>query len=116
MKLKIVWVAGGRYNKNAARHENFLMEYVTEGYVLIVGGATGTDAIAEKFWKRMQRPYIVVPAEWNRYQKMAGPKRNFVIADYEPEVLVAFPGDRGTFHAVQVARERDIEVIQVPLR
>lgn len=51
--------------------------------VLIVsGGAKGADSLAERYAKEMHFPLIVFPAEWDKYGKSAGYKRNELMHQY----------------------------------
>jgi hypothetical protein len=71
--------------------------------LVIHGDATGADEWAA-WWADSrgveERPY---PAEWHLHGRGAGPRRNqHMLADGRPDVVVAFPGGRGT--ADMVAR------------
>lgn len=59
------------------------------------------------------------PAEWNKYGRGAGPRRNEAMIDRAaesglPAVVLAFPlpGSRGTIHCVQYARARGVRVLE----
>ena len=105
---KLLWVAGGRDYDNVSRMDSVLRSYADQGWTLITGAAPGADLTAERLWRDWQAPYIGVPARWNEYGRSAGPIRNGVVADWQPEKLVAFSGGRGTRNALDVAAEREI--------
>jgi predicted Rossmann fold nucleotide-binding protein DprA/Smf involved in DNA uptake len=72
---------------------------------IISGGAKGADHLAEKFAKKYGIEIIVHHADWEKYGKSAGPKRNTLIVD-SCDVLVAFPSkdSRGTWDSVTKAK------------
>ncbi len=52
-------------------------------------------------------------AEWMKYGKAAGPIRNArMLAEGKPDLVVAFPGGRGTADMLRRVREAGIEVIE----
>lgn len=53
------------------------------------------------------------PAEWRRLGRRAGPARNQAMVDSGGDVLVAFPGGRGTADMVRRAEEAGIPVYRV---
>lgn len=88
---------------------------------LIHGAATGADACADEWARRnVDVPCSRYPAEWARYGKAAGPRRNaemlavLVAArdDGAGVCVVAFPGGRGTADMVGRARRAGIRVVQ----
>ena len=56
--------------------DNALNNHSAEDTVIISGGATGADALAERYAKERNIEMIVMPADWNKYGKSAGPMRN----------------------------------------
>jgi len=108
----VVWVAGGRDYDQFSEMRTALDQFA--GSVLITGAARGADLLAEDIWRRWQRPYIGIPAEWDMYGRAAGYRRNAEIARGrligQPDMLVAFPGGKGTGHAIDLAVQHDIEV------
>ncbi len=105
---KLLWVAGGRDYHNERHMDSVLHGYADDGWTLITGTAPGADRRAEGLWRAWQAPYIGIPAQWDRDGKPAGVIRNRVIGGWEPDLLVAFPGGRGTRDALDVAAEREI--------
>lgn len=53
------------------------------------------------------------PANWDALGRAAGPIRNQAMVDAKPDLVVAFPGGRGTADAVARARKAGIEVMAV---
>jgi hypothetical protein len=54
---------------------------------------------------------VSVYAAWHDYGKAAGPIRNKrMLTDFAPDIVVAFPGGKGTADMVRQAKEREVEV------
>lgn len=78
--------------------------------VVITGGAPGADQLAGKWADKNGVPLVVYPALWSRGRK-AGPERNaFMLKDSRPDIVVAFPGGRGTQDMVDRARKAGLFV------
>jgi ABC-type Fe3+-hydroxamate transport system substrate-binding protein len=85
------------------------------GLTIISGAARGADRIAADYavvnWTGLKE----FPADWKRYGKSAGPIRNKQMLDEgKPDLVIAFPGGRGTANMVAQARRAGIPVIEVP--
>lgn len=81
---------------------------------IIHGGAKGADFMAGKFaeWKGI--PVRVFPADWKKHGKAAGPIRNKqMLEEGGPDLVLAFPGGRGTQNMVEQARASGVEVFEV---
>lgn len=83
---------------------------------VIHGGARGTDWLAH-LWANSpvgNREEISFPADWKSLGKKAGPLRNQrMIDEGKPDIVVAFPGQKGTSDLVRRARKAKIEIIEV---
>lgn len=84
------------------------------GDVLFLVGdcPTGADFIAKSFLDEKDWPYKEFKAEWDRYGKAAGPRRNIEMIDYGAEELIAFPDSdsRGTKQCAEYASSLNIPV------
>ena len=88
-------------------------ENITE---LIHGGARGADTLAGQWARDRDIPVTVFHADWKRHGKAAGVIRNQeMLVDGDPDIVLAFPGGRGTEHMVKVAKawHKNIEVIKL---
>jgi hypothetical protein len=57
---------------------------------------------------------VVYPADWAKHGRAASPIRNQQMLDEgRPNLVVAFPGGRGTADMVRRARSAGVEVIEV---
>ena len=115
-------VTGGRDFEDLDLARAALGQVASVGSILIAGGARGADEAARRIWHyEFQLPYVVHPAPWERVGKGAGYRRNGAMVrgtslspwylGLKPTVVVAFPGGRGTAHAVETARKNNIWVI-----
>ncbi len=111
-----VLVCGGRYYSDAARVEDILNEAHAKNpiSVLIHGAATGADSLAAEWANLRGVEVISCPAQWILYDKAAGPIRNaYMLATHRPDLLIAFPGNRGTRDMVLRAKRAGVFVFAV---
>jgi hypothetical protein len=58
---------------------------------------------------------LAFPADWERHGRKAGPIRNrTMLAVGKPDLVVAFPGRRGTEHMVAIARNANVPILENP--
>lgn len=81
--------------------------------VVIEGGASGADAFAHRWAHRNGVKLETYPADWEAHGKAAGPIRNAHMLSTMPDVVLAFPGGRGTADMVRRARLAGIPVVEV---
>lgn len=76
---------------------------------------TGADHHAATWPARQSVVYYTpYPANWDQHGKAAGPMRNaHMIEDFKPDLLLAFPGGRGTISCIDEARKRGVPVLMV---
>jgi hypothetical protein len=81
---------------------------------LIHGGQTGADTLADLWAGEHLTPAFSFPvtmADWAEHGRAAGPKRNArMIKEGRPDLVLAFPGNRGTRDMVRQARRAGIPV------
>lgn len=80
---------------------------------VIAGGARGADTLGAVWARANAIPCEVVEAQWDRFGKSAGYRRNLVMLDMAPDLVVAFvdkplADSRGTAHTVGTAQSRGI--------
>lgn len=111
-----VLVCGGRDYNDAEAIFAALDDFdddtpVTE---IIQGGAKGADSWAKLWAKSACVPCRTFAANWKRDGRKAGPIRNErMLVVGKPDVVIAFPGGRGTADCVRRARDFGIRVIEV---
>lgn len=83
---------------------------------IIHGGANGADRCASLFANSPtdRKEEICFPADWDKYGRAAGPIRNQRMLDEgKPNLVIAFPGGRGTADMVRRATAAGIKVIKI---
>lgn len=81
--------------------------------VIITGGARGVDEFADAVARTQRRSRIIVPANWDRHGKAAGPIRNQLMLDLGPDLVIAFRAtgeSHGTDDMVRRAKKAGITV------
>ena len=88
---------------------------------IVSGGASGTDAMAERYAHDHGYSLQIFPAEWSRYGKRAGYVRNremhSYISTFTDRGVIAFwdGSSRGTAQSLALSKEFDnpLRVIQI---
>lgn len=81
---------------------------------IINGGAKGADQLAIDWAVINWTDLRTYKADWDTHGKRAGILRNIEMLEKEqPNLVIAFPGGRGTEHMVKIAKAAGIEVIEV---
>lgn len=93
-----------------------------KGPDLVIHGAcpTGADDHTKEWCFKTQTPQILMPAQWDKYGKSAGPNRNMGMCDMAKSmmlcghevIVLAFPMEdsKGTIHCMDYARKIGLEV------
>jgi hypothetical protein len=85
-----------------------------ETMCVIQGGATGADRIAREWCISREVPFDNYSADWTKHGKAAGPIRNQRMIDHgKPDLVLAFPGGRGTADMVRRARSAGVKVLEI---
>ena len=119
-----ILVCGGRNFNNFELLNGVLNDLFDEyGFdTLIHGAARGADKLAGRWAELHNELYsftgeieiIACPANWNKLGRRAGYVRNVeMLTKHKPDLVVAFPGGRGTAHMVKIAKEVGVQVIEV---
>ena len=111
LKHKRVIVCGGRSFEKWSLVQKTLAGL--QPSVVIQGGAPGADRLAAKWADVNGVPLVTYPALRSR-GKAAGPLRNrFMMEDRRPDLVVAFPGGRGTRDCIAKATEYQVAVMTI---
>ena len=113
--MKLIVCGGRNFNdRDRVYHTLDYLHAVRAIGLLIEGGATGADSLAGLWATERTVPLCVVEAEWARFGKAAGMIRNRkmlrLIRRQHHDVVLAFPGGRGTAGMVRIALDAGIEV------
>lgn len=108
-----VLVTGGREYSDKLRVWEILdgVHLETPISLLIHGQATGADRLAGDWAAEHGVRVSASPADWKKYGRAAGPIRNREMLDENPNLVVAFPGGKGTANMVKVARAAGLHVV-----
>jgi len=109
-----VLVCGGRdYDDEARVFEE--LDRLKPTFV-IEGGANGADSLAWR-WAKRNLPFNsrrTFEANWSAHGKAAGAIRNQQMLDEgKPDLVLAFPGGRGTADMVRRAKRAGVQVVEI---
>ena len=109
-----ILVAGSRNFADAERLAKILAENVSEGDVIVEGGAKGVDLMARAWAEERGIDVVEIKADWGKYGRAAGPKRNDAmtafIAERGGKAVFIWDGEsKGTKQCIASARKRGIE-------
>ena len=81
---------------------------------VIVGGARGADKIAKEIARFLCMNVQEFPADWDRFNKAAGPIRNAEMVAQKPDICLAFPtaSSKGTIHCMKLAFDAGVPVTE----
>jgi hypothetical protein len=116
-----ILVCGGRkyYDYDKINLELNVIHALRTITTLIQGEASGADLISKQWAKYNRIPTMDFPAVWRnvvngKYNPNAGSERNQKMLDEgKPDLVVAFPGGKGTANMVKLAEEAGVEVIKI---
>lgn len=81
---------------------------------IIEGGALGADRLAQDWAIGSGVSVETHEADWENQGSFAGPARNArMLAEGKPDLVIAFPGGRGTADMMRKARKAGVEVIEI---
>lgn len=119
------FVNKNKKNKSKVNCEKLALSYVNRDYdfmrysldlysitEIVSGGAQGADALAERYANDKDLLLTVINANWDKYGKSAGYKRNLEIVE-RSEIIIAFWDgvSKGTKHTIDIASNENKEVI-----
>jgi len=94
-----------RIIRSAVEESGFI---ITE---VISGTARGVDRLGEVYAKEEDIPIVRFPADWDRYGRGAGPRRNAQMAEYGDALIAIWDGEsRGTKSMIDLAKKAGLRV------
>lgn len=110
--MKVI-IAGGRDFEGLYEHFAWLTNHLKEmgATEVVCGMARGADMFGYHAAQMLHLPVKEFPADWNKFGKSAGYKRNVEMADYADAVIL-FPGGKGTMHMRNIAAAKGLEIIE----
>lgn len=110
-----ILVCGGRDFNKVDWFNDVMNTYRDRVTHIISGGAKGADTMAWK-WALVnanlpEENIHIYKADWDKHGKAAGPIRNQIMLDASrPDLVVGFPGGRGTGDMLNRAIRQNIDV------
>lgn len=81
---------------------------------IVSGGAKGADLLGERWAKEHHVSITIFPADWDKYGKSAGHRRNRQMGDYADTLIAFWDGESpGTKGMIAYAEEKELGVIVV---
>jgi hypothetical protein len=78
---------------------------------IVSGAARGADELGEQYASEKAYDIKQFPADWDKYGKSAGYKRNKQMAEYADALIAFWDGkSRGTKHMIDLAKEKNLLV------
>lgn len=115
-----VLVCGGRDYADEIMMDEVLSDIDSQRRIttVIEGEARGADTLAREWAERRRIAVRKYPADWANNGKAAGPIRNRqMLVEGKPDLVVAFPGGRGTADMVERSERAGVRIHVVgPLR
>lgn len=110
-----VCVCGGRDYTDKAKATEALNKMRSQtppwvDMVVIHGNAKGADTLAKEWAIENNIKHESYNADWEKHGNSAGPIRNKRMLDSGLNLLVAFPGGRGTAHMVSICKGAKVRV------
>lgn len=100
--MKVI-IAGGRDFTGFAKVVDAVERSGFNIVEVVSGGACGADKLGENYATSRNLDLTVMYANWGKYGKAAGPRRNAKMAFYA-DALIAMPGGAGTANMVGTMR------------
>ena len=108
-----ILVAGGRNYSDSETVKRVLDTYKPSE--IAQGGASGADREAALWAHDNDVPCATYPAAWEKHGRAAGPIRNaWMLDDFKPDLVILFPGGRGTDDMRRKAAAAGYEWISIP--
>ena len=97
----------GNYKLLSAHLDDICARYdITE---IVSGTAAGADSLGELYAKDHNISVTRFPADWNKYDRSAGPIRNAQMADYADACIVFWDGkSKGTKSMINLAKQKGL--------
>ena len=82
-----------------------------EKIIIVSGNARGADRLGETYASSRGMKVLIYKADWKRYPKSAGYRRNEDMADNADALVAFWDGEsKGTKHMIETAQEKGLDV------
>ena len=110
--MKVIIAGGRNFNdyENLCQICDKALSKQTE-IEIVSGTAKGADKLGEKYANENGYPIKQFPADWDKYGKSAGYKRNEEMAKYADALIAFWDGkSKGTKHMIDLAKRYKLKV------
>lgn len=107
--MKVI-IAGTRTITDYSLVETVIKESGFDINEVVCGEARGVDILGKSWAIANNIPVKSFPADWNKFGKSAGYKRNVQMADYSDGLIAITTGSPGTTHMINIANKRGLKV------
>lgn len=109
-----IQITGARDYTNKETVKNALKEYIPKYCIVVHGNCSGADKLCGKIARKKGFEVEEFPAEWSKYGRAAGPRRNIQMLDTNPDVVLVFhpclEKSKGTKHCANEAKKRNLKI------
>jgi glycerophosphoryl diester phosphodiesterase len=107
----ITIIAGSRDITNYGEVVKAIAASKIEITKVVTGRARGVDELGETWAREHNIPVRPFPAQWNKYGKSAGYRRNESMAEYAEALIAVWDGkSKGTRNMIDTARKYGLKV------
>jgi hypothetical protein len=81
--------------------------------IIVSGHAKGADSLGERYAQEFGIPCEIFPANWDKYGKSAGYRRNLDMARVSNAAIIflsAYAENKGSLHMIDIAKENKLLV------
>jgi hypothetical protein len=112
--IKVI-IAGGRelsdYHYLCKIMDNILRLRTLDEVIIICGMAKGADLLGLRYAKERGYSWLEFPADWDKYKKAAGYRRNVEMAEASTHLVAFWDGKSvGTKHMIDIANREGLVV------
>lgn len=78
---------------------------------IVSGTAKGADKLGERYANEKGYQIKQFPAEWDKYGKSAGYRRNYEMCEYSDTLIAFWDGkSKGTKHMIDIAKNKNLKI------
>lgn len=110
--MKVI-IAGGRnfFNYEFLKMKCDVILHGKPIVEIVSGTANGADRLGERYAKEKGYTITQFPAQWDKFGKSAGYKRNQQMAEYADSLIVFWDGkSRGSKHMIDIAKSQGLTI------
>jgi hypothetical protein len=83
----------------------------THNVIIVSGNARGADSLGEKYANDEKLGLEIFPADWKKFGKAAGFRRNEQMAEFADALIAFWDGkSHGTKHMIDIATDKGMQI------